>query len=98
MMGVFKIEVYHVHLPKGGGYSTRYLLSSYGQKFERVMLNGRCLYNVPKNLDPFCGVVPLIFGFRLANGESLPRPVVYRKRKLRVFRILWDKRAEKRAR
>ena len=68
----FKIEGIHVHLPKGGGYSTRYLLNSYGRKFERVLMNTRSLYNVPRNLVPFCGVVAFILGLRLANGESLP--------------------------
>ena len=72
--GSFKIEVYHVHLPNGGGrYSTKYLLSSYGQKYERVLLNSRALFNVPRKLDPFCGVAALSLGLRPANGERLPR-------------------------
>ena len=61
--GSFKIEVYHVHLPNGGGgFWVTYLLNSSGQKFERVLLNSRSLYVVPKDLDPFCGVVALILG------------------------------------
>ena len=73
--GRFKIEVYHVHLPDGGSqYSSKYLLNSFGQKFERVQLNSRALFNVPKDLDPFCGVTALILGLRLANGERLPSP------------------------
>ena len=79
----FKIEGIHVHLPKGGGYSTRYLLNSYGRKFERVLMNTRSLYNVPRNRVPFCGVVAFILGLRLANGESLPRPCRIKRRSMR---------------
>ena len=51
--GSFTIEVYHVHLPSGGGYQTRYLLNSYGKKFGQVLLNTRSLYEVQKKLTHF---------------------------------------------
>ena len=72
--GSLRVEIYHVSLPSGGGYSTKYLLSSFTFKFEKVLSDSKCLFNVPRKFDPFCGVVGLILALRLANGGRLPRP------------------------
>ena len=72
--GSLRVEIYHVSLPNGGGYSRSYLLRSFAFKMEKVLTASRCLYNVPRTFDPFCGIVALILGLRLANGGRLPRP------------------------
>ena len=81
--GSLKVEIYHVSLPSGGGYSSRYLLRSFAFKMEKVLSDSNCLYNVPRKFDPFCGVVALILGLRLANGGRLPRPERIKARRMR---------------
>ena len=81
--GSLRVEIYHVNLPSGGGYSIKYLLSSFSSKFEKVLSDSKCLFNVPRKFDPFCGVVALILALRLANGGRLPRPERIKARRMR---------------
>ena len=60
--GSFTIEVYHVSLPRGSGFKSRYLLKSYGQSVENTLKNTRSLLNIPKIVHPYCAAAALIVG------------------------------------
>ena len=62
--GSFTIEVYHVTLPRGAGYNSRYLLKSYGQSLDKILRNTRSLLNVPKTVHPYYAAAALLIGER----------------------------------
>ena len=68
--GSFTIEVYHVSLPRGAGYSARYLMKSYGQSMENILKNTRSLLNVPKTAHPYCAAAALIVGEKFEQNGN----------------------------
>ena len=70
----FTVEVVLVNMPRGGGYESRHLLHSFGQKTHDILKNTRALYCPPAGCHPYCAVVCLIFADEyLRHGGRMRR-------------------------
>ena len=58
--GSFTIEVYHVSQPRGSGFNSRHLLTSYGQNIENILKNTRSLLNILKTVHPYCAAILIV--------------------------------------
>ena len=80
----FTVEVVLVNMPRGGGYESRHLLHSFGQKTHDILKNTRALYCPPAGCHPYCAVVCLIFAdeYLRHGGRMRRRTTLAREREM----------------